>query len=140
MEVHALRVSDPRPLSTPACVTVEVTSDPNPGPWAGVRACGRVHKPALLLAETVRLRQKERAPRGNEEVTTHIADQFGDKESEAGCRGFSGMPHSLFLHYCRATERQALGSHGKAFYPECPEALEPLCNRWWISKEGRQQV
>ncbi|XP_019494956.1 PREDICTED: MAPK/MAK/MRK overlapping kinase isoform X2 [Hipposideros armiger] len=39
----------------------------------------------------------------------------------------------------RATERQALGSHRKAFFPECPEAPEPLCNRWWISKEGRKQ-
>ncbi|XP_074183013.1 MAPK/MAK/MRK overlapping kinase isoform X2 [Rhinolophus sinicus] len=39
----------------------------------------------------------------------------------------------------RATERQALGSHGKAFFPECPEAPEPLGNRWWISKEGRKQ-
>ncbi|KAM5240051.1 MAPK/MAK/MRK overlapping kinase isoform 10-T10 [Hipposideros larvatus] len=39
----------------------------------------------------------------------------------------------------RATERQALGSHRKAFFPECPESPEPLCNRWWISKEGRKQ-
>ncbi|XP_019494958.1 PREDICTED: MAPK/MAK/MRK overlapping kinase isoform X4 [Hipposideros armiger] len=39
----------------------------------------------------------------------------------------------------QATERQALGSHRKAFFPECPEAPEPLCNRWWISKEGRKQ-
>ncbi|KAM5240047.1 MAPK/MAK/MRK overlapping kinase isoform 6-T6 [Hipposideros larvatus] len=39
----------------------------------------------------------------------------------------------------QATERQALGSHRKAFFPECPESPEPLCNRWWISKEGRKQ-
>lgn len=70
----------------------------------------------------------------------HMTDKLGDRASKQWCCGFSGMSHSLFLPDFRATERQALGSHGKAFFPECPEAPEPLGNRWWISKEGRKQV
>lgn len=41
---------------------------------------------------------------------------------------------------CRAAEKQALGSHRKAVFPECAVAPDLLGNAWQVSKEGRKQV
>lgn len=45
----------------------------------------------------------------------------------------------LFLPH-RAVEKQALASHRKSVFSECPVAPELLLNGWQISKEGRNQV
>ncbi|KAF0875304.1 MOK kinase, partial [Crocuta crocuta] len=39
----------------------------------------------------------------------------------------------------RAAEKQALGSHRKAVFPECAVAPDLLSNAWQVSKEGRKQ-
>ncbi|XP_046502886.1 MAPK/MAK/MRK overlapping kinase isoform X4 [Equus quagga] len=44
-----------------------------------------------------------------------------------------------YFHEQRATEKQSLTSHRKAFLPERPVAPQLLSNNWQISKEGRKQ-
>ncbi|KAF5920092.1 hypothetical protein HPG69_009835 [Diceros bicornis minor] len=48
------------------------------------------------------------------------------------------LQHPYFQEQ-RATEKQALANHRKAFFPEHPVAPELLSNNWQISKEGRKQ-
>ncbi|XP_071078190.1 MAPK/MAK/MRK overlapping kinase isoform X4 [Desmodus rotundus] len=48
------------------------------------------------------------------------------------------LQHPYFREQ-RAVEKQALGGHRKAIFPEWPVAADPLSNKWQISKESRKQ-
>ncbi|XP_036887491.1 MAPK/MAK/MRK overlapping kinase isoform X1 [Sturnira hondurensis] len=49
------------------------------------------------------------------------------------------LQHPYFREQ-RAAEKQALGGHRRAVFPECPVAADPLSSKWQISKESRKQL
>ncbi|XP_053783493.1 MAPK/MAK/MRK overlapping kinase isoform X3 [Desmodus rotundus] len=48
-------------------------------------------------------------------------------------------PTKTLTKFKQAVEKQALGGHRKAIFPEWPVAADPLSNKWQISKESRKQ-
>ena len=128
-------------------VTVELTSDPDlesqqgAGLWQGHTHCSEF---PLLPAQRLRGRDNKvkmslRSSQGRAEVVAaHRADTPGDRKAGAMRVALSGS-RSLVLPR-RAVEKQALGGHRKAIFPEWPVAADPLSNKWQISKESRKQV